>query len=96
MQRLRVQELLPAPHPRRMGASAVDTTLFGGDELGQHRALLEVEQTVIRTLDDLANAPSTSFTAGLSAAVEKTLQQHLASIRSRIRDLELLSEEQDT
>lgn len=75
-------------------AGEADISLFGPDELQLHRELLELEKDVQMAIDRIAR--STTGTSSSPAVTDKQLQEFLSSLRGKIRDLELLSEEQDS
>ena len=78
-------------------ALQADVALLGPDEMYQHQQLLLVEEALQASVDRIAGGPAPS-TSGVAQppVTDKQLQQQLASLRSQIRDLELLAEEQET
>jgi hypothetical protein len=78
-------------------ALQASVALLGPDELYQHQQLLLVEEALQASVDRIASGPATS-TSGVAQppVTDKQLQQQLASVRSQIRDLELMAEEQET
>lgn len=83
-------------------AAQADVALLGPDELHQHQQLLQLEadlQACVQRIITTASSAPPATTGGqhlqLPSVTDRELQQHLAKLRSQIRDLELLAEEQE-
>lgn len=76
-----------------MFAEGADTRLFGQEELHLHRDLVNLEYDLQALVDRIASGGTSAKEA---AVTDKRLQELLSKIRGQIRDLSLLSEEQDT
>ena len=60
---------------------------------GEHAALVQLEQAVLKDIQDYAQCSPDSFTQ--SQKLETSIQAKFAKIRAVTRDLELLVEEVD-
>lgn len=68
---------------------------LGPEEQEHHQTLLKLEHEVRNCVESLSNtkpgAPKTTLNM-----LDRQIQEKMAQLRSHIRDLELLGEEQDT
>jgi hypothetical protein len=66
---------------------------LGEEEEGHHRALLALQAEVRNSVSGLASINASKSQIQL---LERQIQDRMAQMRARIRDLELLAEEQET
>ncbi|EFJ49489.1 hypothetical protein VOLCADRAFT_120749 [Volvox carteri f. nagariensis] len=71
----------------------MQVVLFGPHELELHQEMLGLEQEIQAAIDRILE---TAVSATGPAVTDKQLQELLQRMRGKIRDMELLSEEQDT
>lgn len=73
----------------------MEARLLGADELGVHEALAQLERQAQEDIDAFTASTELVTKAG-HAAFDQKMQAALAALRARIRDLDLMAEEQDT
>ncbi|GFR40204.1 hypothetical protein Agub_g767, partial [Astrephomene gubernaculifera] len=81
--------------PNSSLAAEADVSFFGPDEVQAHSQLVKLEEEIQSAIDQIPGSWEAAAIGG-SAVTDKLLQELLSRMRGQIRDLELLSEEQDT
>lgn len=90
-------DLSALPDPSAAYSSDIS---LGPEEQEHHAALIALEQDVttaaLRSIQEAANGGARLVQQTNMHLLERAVQDQFAAMRGRIRDLELLTEEQDT